>query len=178
MQSVTGSARPSELGNKQVQLVQELLQKGGATRVERPDRTTSSRQSRLRAAFQQLKRDTTLLLKREVNTANKACRFDSKFEYKSGVSILAQAARGKPFGVSSCRQQAPTVGLDVTAFLYVLRSASLPIDTSSAFCMMGNQRTLVIVADHATPSAIDNAKKRWGIPLTKYSWVIDCVSEC
>eukprot|EP00967_Tisochrysis_lutea_P044677 scaffold54223_cov21-Tisochrysis_lutea.AAC.1 len=100
MQSVTGSARPSELGNKQVQLVQELLQKGGATRVERPDRTTSSRQSRLRAAFQQLKRDTTLLLKREVNTANKACRFDSKFEYKSGVSILAQAARGKPFGVS------------------------------------------------------------------------------
>jgi len=37
---------PSELGHKQVQLVQELLLKGGAVRVERPDRATgSSRQA-------------------------------------------------------------------------------------------------------------------------------------
>lgn len=42
----------------------------------------------------------------------------------------------------------------------------------------GQQRTLVIVADHATPSAVDNAKKRWGLVPTKYSWVIDCVSAC
>lgn len=40
--AITTLAGPSELGSKQVQLVQELLQKGGAVRVERPDRAAAS----------------------------------------------------------------------------------------------------------------------------------------